>query len=541
MKNSLIFILILSFSSVLCAQNERSRGSIPESYDRNSMTLLFVDNANIRHWTQVKTNAVRIDFSDKYDNHNLENMFYKPSFNRGGVLPTQLAEALRKDLEKNSTGRSVISKWYNRKPDGTMDMELVHQRGRFSATDADYLVATSSRRGDAALQDFGNRLVNRSYILVVDLSNVQTMEEADAKDLKGWRAEAAGYLFKIDFNDEIRNAFYDTWIYDDDTEDIKSEKRRAFNQLNIPIEFVASATANVRSTQTKRYGTKSNEQLMQELVQKAYDELIFNIETQVDDFRVTTALYARRPLRAKIGLKEGLKTDYRFFVYEHVYNSRTNSAEPVRRGVIRVAAQSKIHDNRHEAFGDMGTSQFYQVSGRRLHEGYTLVQKNDFGLEITLGAESGGVGGGYGRLDLRTGRFSGVKALFVYIEAGLDSDNYTLLAGDDFSMLRVGGGIAKGMQLTRNSELRPYIGLGVEGASNDVYKDDDALQAYYFRLGANLALNLSHNFQFLLGAGSYAFVTNAENESGNAPDVPWTDLFPDRGGMSLLFGVKFMF
>jgi hypothetical protein len=273
-------------------------------------------------------------------------------------------------------------------------------------------------------------------------------------------------------------------------------------------------------------------------VQKVYDELIFNIETQVDDFRVTTALYARRPLRAKIGLKEGLKTDYRFFVYEYVYNSRTNSAEPVRRGVIRAAAQSKIHDNRHEAFGDMGTSQFYQVSGRRLHEGYTLVQKNDFGLEIALGAESGGVGGGYGRLDLRTGRFSGVKALFIYIEAGLDIDSW---GNEEFSMLRVGGGLAKGLQLTRNSELRPYIGIGVEAASNDNYEDDDALQAYYFRLGANLALNLTHNFQLLLGAGSYSFVTNAENESGNAPDEPWTYFFPERGGLSMLFGVKFMF
>jgi hypothetical protein len=172
----------------------------------------------------------------------------------------------------------------------------------------------------------------------------------------------------------------------------------------------------------------------------------------------------------------------------------------------------------------MGTSQFYQVAGRKLDAGFTLQQRNDFGIEVSLGPEIGSVGGIYARLDYRLGRYIGIKAIFVYGEGGFDTD-----------FLRYGAGIAKGFQLMRNIELRPYIGAGVESTESN----STSISSLYFRTGANLALNLKHNFQLIGGMGMYGFLGDATDSDGVVYGT-WDDLY-DRSGPATLIGIKVMF
>src|SRR5690606_8729527 len=113
---------------------------------------------------------------------------------------------------------------------------------------------------------------------------------------------------------------------------------------------------------------KSEEVLLTELVQKSYDEVLYSLEKGYEEFRVKTTVHQTRPIRAKIGKKEGIKTDYRFFAYEYVYNEKKNTVEPRFRGVIR--ATSNIIDNRRVASGDMATTKFYQTAGRKIRAGY---------------------------------------------------------------------------------------------------------------------------------------------------------------------------
>ncbi|MDD2198016.1 MAG: hypothetical protein PHW91_12610 [Bacteroidales bacterium] len=548
MKNLLFISLFIALASCLFGQGVKEGEKISTTYDRSSLTVLFVDNQTSNHWNEVRAKISKIVFSDKYNNNNLETLYISPNTARG-VAQNEIAN----NLNNFRVAKKVVAKWYNRQPDGTMDMTMVHERGRFSATDADFLLAQTSKRGNAALEEFGNRLINLSYILVLDLKDIKTMAEAGVVKTKGWQASVTGYLFKVNFNDEVKYAFYDTWIYDDDTEEVKDQKRKAFDALDIPIEPVLQKSVSVASSQPESdtglgllFKPKSTEQLLEELLQKAYDETVYRIEMDIEEFKVKTALYETRPLRAKIGLKEGLQTDIRFFVYEYVYNEKTNEAEPKRRGVIRAASKSTITDNRKVAEGDMGTSQFYQVHGRKLDQGFILQQQNDLGIEVSLGAELGEIGGGYGRVDLRLGRFIGIKSLFVYLEAGFDAGDYPSassylpVSDESFMFLRFGGGIAKGMQLTRNLELRPYFGAGAEVASNDEISDEDAPSAIYIKPGVNLALNLKHNFQLIGGVGVYAFISNAASD--NNDDIgPWDSVFLDRTGPSAFIGIKFGF
>lgn len=516
---------------------------IPSTYDRSSLTLFYLKFPE-NHADELADVFPKIKFTDKFNNNNLSELIIEAPFNRANVKPQN---ALKSYLEEKGVGKQIVGLWYNRQDDGMMSMDLIFERGRFNATDAAYLKAQATKRGEAMLKDYGNRLIAKSYILVIDFKSVQTMKEAKVKQLRGWKAAAEGYLFKVEYNEQTQNALYDCWIYPDDTPEVKAEKLKKFQALNIPISYVTKTSVNITSSQPapdtqlgKLVKQKSMDQLLVELVQKAYDETLYFLEKNFEDFMVKTTIYKVRPIRAKIGKKEGLKCDHRYFAYEYVWDEKTNSVKPKYRGVVR--ATSKIVDNRQIATGEMPTSKFYQTAGRRLRTGYLLRQQNDNGIEFLIGAESGEVGGAYARIDYRTGRFSGIKALFLYCEGGLQTKEYVGFT-EEIAFLHYGAGLAKGFMLTRNIELRPYVGIGQEQANSDEINNlynDEALTVLYFKAGANVALNLRYNIQLIGGIGSYTFISYAQAGDTDT-ETAWKDIFKDRQGTSTLIGLKIMF
>lgn len=556
MKNKSLFLLIIAFLWIPCAKSQdvESTKKIPSTYDRSSITLISMQFPNEAHASEVQGKVDKISFSDKYYNNNLDQLTFSASFSRSA----NLSESIKQYLNEQQIGRQIISKWFVRQADGTMSMDLIFDRGMFNATDAAYIKAQSTKLGNAVLQDYGNRLIGRSYVLVLDYQSVQNMKEAKVSDMNGWKSTVTGYLYKIQYSEEIQNAIYDSWIYPEDTPEVKAEKNKKFEQINIPVEFVTKTTiyaTALQSSENSQLGKfikqKSDDVLLAEMVQKGYDENLYSLEKNYEDFMVKTTIYQVHPLRAKIGKKEGLKCDNRYFVYEYVYNEKTNTTKPVRRGVIR--ATSKIVDNRQVATGDMGTSKFYQTAGRKLRTGYLLRQQNDFGAEFGLGYEMGEVGGAYGRLDVRLGRYIGIKSFFLLIEGGAQLKDYEAVAGttdiDGILFAHYGAGLAKGFMITRNIELRPYISIGQEIASNDDLKamNDseghtfEGLKVLYGKGGANLALNLRHNVQIFGGVGYYSFISKPKNTDDEEINLNWDEIFKDRGGISTLVGLRIGF
>lgn len=545
----LLIVPALMFSNFLFSQSGESLKKIPSTYDRSSITVLYMQFSDEKHSQDVKSKVDNLAISDKYYNNNLSQLSFSAPFSRNA---SAISDDIKNYLNGQKVGRQVISKWYARQSDGSMSMDLIFDRGMFNATDAAYIKAQSTKLGNAVLQDYGNRLIERSYVLVLDYESVKTMKEAKMPKMKGWKSTVTGYLFKINYNEETQNALYESWIYPEDSQSIKDEKNKKFDQINFGIEYVTKTTVYVTASQAegstqvgRLIKEKSEDELLTEMVQKGYDETLYYLEKNHEDFMVKTTIYQVSPIRAKIGKKEGLKCDNRYFAYEYVYDEKTNSSKPKMRGVIR--ATSKIVDNRQVAKGDSPTSKFYQTAGRRLKTGYLLRQQNDVGVEVMAGYESGEVGGGYARLDARLGRYVGIKALFLYVDGGAEVKEYeytypgSSLNTNDLLFYRYGAGVAKGFMLTRNIELRPYVGVGQEVAT---YKDWEEvggdLKVLYVKAGINLALNLKHNFQIVGGMGNYTFVSNAENDNGDT-ELAWGDIFKDREGVTAMAGLKIMF
>lgn len=555
MKISSLIIILMSFISALGYSQEFERiGKISSSYDRNSLATFYLHFNGESNASLVKDHITDMKFNEKFDNNNLSNITINSQFPRSQMAGND-AQMIKNQLNQLNIGKQIVSRWFNRQDNGVMDMELVFSRGMFNATDAAYIKAQSTKKGNALLEDYGERLIRHSYVLILDYYEVKNVKEADSKaENHGWTGKVKGYLFRVNFDEDTRNKIYDCWIYDTDTPEIIAEKNRKYEALIVDMIYVTSvyqpisaSQANPSTTLGKYIVQKSDNELMSDLVQTGYNDCIYNLECQVEDFMVKTTIASTRPLRAKIGLKEGVRCDHRYFAYEYVYNQKTNVTAPKRRGVVR--ATSKIADNRYVAKGDMATTKFYQTAGGRLEEGFLLRQQNDLGLEFWATGEFGNVGGANIRLDYRLGSIIGIRAFFFYADLGFDVGDYNGSQGalENVSFLRYSFGIGKGLQLMRNLELRPYIGVGNERASGTDIKnllgndsDNEKLESLFMKLGANLALNLTHNIQFIAGLGYYTFVGDATYEK-DAKYGEWDKIFPDRSGVSPMLGAKIMF
>ncbi len=531
---------------------KRGPSVIPEAYDRSSLSWVLVYSRGDSQLSRIRKHFSDIDHSDKFFLNPLENEVLE--MRRGRTRGSNMisVEDIQNNLEELNVSRQIISHWYSRTDDGLMDMERIHQRGLENATDADVMRQQSTTRGNWALMDYGNRLIDKSYIVVLDFYSV---DRVNTDNYEGYRAQIAASLFRVNLSEEDKERIYDAWVLEEDPEEEKQKKRELFETINPPLKYVTTINTTASSYNYKEHTvlgritpTKSTDELFADLVQSGYDDVLFELEREYDDFNVITPLYSTRPLGAKIGKREGLKVDQRFFVYEHRYDPATQTIKEVRRGVIR--ATSDITDNRGVASGETKPSKFYQVAGRRLHEGYVIQQSNDYGIGIHFGYDFGGeIGGGSVGLDYAIGRSVGIRAFYVTANLGINSKKYPEFSPDDpgdqeylfdgnVAFLRWDIGLSKGMHFLRNFELRPYLTYGQEQASNDVLDED--ITAHFLKAGANLALNITYNFQIVAGYNFYAMIGNAYQDE-DALDYKYNEIFDSREGGAQFVGLRFKF
>lgn len=583
MKFIFILLSLLGFQILAFPQNGAKQEAFGSEYSRPTLSVFYMKFSGENHTNNLEQVFQNIILSEKYNNHNMGNMVLNVPFVRN-PQSTNLSIGLRNYLLSKEIGKDIVSKWYNRKADGTMSVELILERGRYSATDADYLVNKATKRGETALMDKGYSLIKQSYILVLDFQGIQTLEEANAsKDNKsvGYLSKVNAYLFKIKYDENIEKVIWDEcWVYDEDTPDQKQEKIMRFNQLHIDIEPVMSLTKPFSaSASRKREGISNMQQAMKEIMQSmaqhGLNEAIYKIETKTEELKVKSPVYEIKPIRAKIGRKEGVRCDQRYFVYEYLFNEKKNVITPKRRGVVR--ATQHIVDNRVNATGEMGTTRFYQTAGRKIETGYLLKQQNDLGLEIYGGAELGQVGGIYSRADIR---LRAKPMQYGFFDFALQQKGYDLTAysapHDLYIFARFSLGFAKGYMLTRNLGFQYLWGIGIESCpklldhvfvkrGGNVYQkiDDDKKKHYsgpysgFGKIGASLSLNIRHNIQVNAGVSYFyyplkAFVVADKDKSGednsyvevffmqNGSPVKanWSKLFDGRKGFSPMISVK---
>ncbi|MBO7477051.1 MAG: hypothetical protein J6U04_03865 [Salinivirgaceae bacterium] len=538
-------------------------------YNRNSLTIMMVEGG--KYGTELKEAISHIVVPEKFDDNMLDQRL---------LLPSDNSDNLRQQLEIMRAANRILAKWFSRSDDGKFNMSVIHERGLYNATDADVVAASASKRGLSKLQDAGEKLISHSYVMVMAFGKIKTMDEiydeqdaarrkaakASGKEFvpvsrtkNGYKGEVAGFLFRLsDVPQAMDNFYSNMWIFDDDSPATIAAKRQMFDTTTFKMSFVTSVVSNCEATQSNLGTQMTKAQLFDVLMNNSVRGLVYGFENKVDEWKVRTALYSTFPLRAKIGTKENLAVEDRYFVYEFRMN-KNNEVYADRRGVVRA---KKVVNNSHVAEGSGSddlkntTSKFYQIAGHKLEPGMFLEQSNDMGLGVTVGGAAGSLGGAYISIEGLAGQYLGITQLKVFLGGHIGFNSYELdYSSDNTSVLFYGGelGISKGYFIMRNVSVSGQAGMALEWGDildskvKEKYYNDCLVQGLFGFVGAQLAVNIKYNAQIVGGLNYYAEIGNAtltkDTESDESKDlgVGYSKVFDGRAGANINVGLRIQF
>lgn len=408
--------------------------------------------------------------------------------------------AYMNDLIKSQKfGNQVMHQWFPVGSDGNLTYDVLMQRGEYAATDNDVMKANSTKLGRDYLNMLGEQLIDRTYLCAYV---VQTTTSTSKDGKTSTSTNVIPYTYKLNFNDSIMTIFYDQNYSDS-----------GIDAMEFPMVFVHNANSGVHVTDPKDAASD-------------YENIMTIIGKKVADFQVKSPVTFTHPIRANIGKKEGVRCDKRFAVMREVLDEKTGETRSQR--VATVRATNKIFDNRGVATGNIDPeqqTQFYEVKGRKVVPGETLVENPDFGFNV--GAEYT-ISEAALTVEYRLGQWLKVPGLFVYLKAGIPWSKglggIKLRAYDkdgelkNFQIFEGSLGIAKEFNLAGTFAVTPSIEGGyliAPGAYGEYELSDDG-EVYFtkgtldksydtksYKVGAHVKFGyyITRNIQFYANIG----------------------------------------
>lgn len=141
------------------------RGHYGESevYRRSSLCIIMLTHRGKEYATQMESVFKNMVLPLRYNGHDIETK----------VIPVdrdQNESSIKKLLNDNEIAKKVVAKWFNRNPySGIMNMDLIWERGGYSASYEDLKRAQSTTRGTAILTDEGIELLQNTFVLICDM------------------------------------------------------------------------------------------------------------------------------------------------------------------------------------------------------------------------------------------------------------------------------------------------------------------------------------------------------------------------------------
>ncbi len=478
MKTLLLSILTMCCLNVF-AQEETGllstrKTALDRDYMRPSLTIVAINDGS-----EVAMKASRYLFDskeDKFDYNEVDPTIYQfRDVNQHSEL-TNMIEPL---IKRDKIGNQIMKNWFPHFISGSgYDIDVLIKRGEFAATDNDVLKQDASQR-KTIIYELGEKLIDRSYVVFFCLS------DSTYRDKNGNLVQTAyvtSKLYKLDFNEEVRNDFYNNhYNHPNGIDEMNFSLKHIMSTDNVLSNLkVIHKDPSVKDTEIDHDG--------------GYVRLMNQYTKKVADFQVKVPIVSTNPIAAKIGTKESLKMDRRYTLME--YKQKNNGEQVARR--IATVRSCKVADNNTVATGHTDNlSEFYVVKGFAPNPGMMLVESPDAGViaDVKYGLTGFDVSVGY-----RVSRFFRSKpvGLFAYFNFGMiNSENGGLLKvqgykldkdkeGNDLSTgewkevsaFKLSLGVAKEFNLMRCLVLTPAIEFGLWCPNSDkIILSDDGKNA----------------------------------------------------------------
>ncbi len=242
-------------------------------------------------------------------------------------------------IRKTNIGSRAVAKWFGwDKTTGNFNVDLIKSRGLYNANELDRQIAQQLVRGVSILEDAGERLIPKTFLIFHDIcfNGKYSNKKADF-DKTGLEVsfciEVTSYIYSLDWNIDHMDEFYGVHYIPGSKEFIK--------ESNYSYKFQDKVTTQYSETST----SLSQRQLIQQVVKRCLDLNIAKLQTKYPPFRIITPIRSTSPLAADIGLKEGLTSSSYFEILESEQNA-DGIITYHKRGIIKPI-EGKIADNRY--------------------------------------------------------------------------------------------------------------------------------------------------------------------------------------------------
>jgi hypothetical protein len=547
MKRKILFLMLSFCIAVVSAQNESA--SLVSNYDRSSISLLIVNNQDIVDFSLLTDKIKNFKEFDKYDLNPLNS--YVVSVDNPKNIEY---DAIQKFLVKQKYGNQIIDFWFNKDVNGLMSPDIFLDRGLYNAKDEDVIRSHAMKRGLDYVKDYGENLIGNSHVIVLRIDNIIKVQENTGLDqlkslmgkgkfrlfksnYRGYVATVTAFLYRINFDKSQREYFYQNcWIYPEDSEEIKKQKMECFNQMNIGFTFVKKETfMSKRIKEVQKFPLNifirkpSYDKLMDRLSEKIQEETIAKLARDYEQFEVKVPVYNVNPISAKVGKKEGLRPDDRFFVYEYSIDEKSN--KPIVEKVAEARASNTV-DNRHVATGSTAQSKFRQTWGLNTEPGLLMIEKNDFGYSGSFGYEVGKMQGFFWKADVLLGRAwrFPISNIYFSVSGAYETVSYSAWGFDynNQKRLRYTYSLTYPFYIGYNINLKPFGGLCADGPRKDINLGDGASASAWIA-GLDVSYGFKSSLELYGGATYYGFY----DYSG------WDDYYDARKGLSFRIGLRF--
>lgn len=401
MKYFLTTICLIT-NVVAFAQNT---GDEPK-YRRSSLYSLMINHTDQKFASEIRNSFLNIPIPDKYNDHDLSVKVVDINTKLKNASSNKENADITTFLNDNQIASRMVAKWFNRdKYTGSCDMELVKERGLYNANEFDKQIAARSARGTSMLQDAGEDLIGNTFVLVNDISYVDKAKKGMifggiikalgsvaqaytginvssatnligdiAESIRGFSVKINTFLYKLSWNDEIANNFYETQ-YTDSADPGKAGNFDA-NRGNYQLVYVGKVESSGSTTSWLGVKLDTPENMVRKACQRAIDENIVDLQTQFEEFRTKTPLLSIDPLTADIGMKEGVSPKSRFEVLDRV-EQKDSTYKYVKVAEIEPV-EGMIWDNRYMAVeegakgANLGRTTFKKVKGDDIFPGMLI-------------------------------------------------------------------------------------------------------------------------------------------------------------------------
>lgn len=391
-------------ASIFNATAQNTDSSV--NYRRSSIYSVLVNHTDQQFASEIKDAFLQIPVPDKFNDHNLSVKVLNLDKKLSGANKEKDNADISQCLIDNKIASRLVARWFNRDfLTGACDMELVKERGLYNATEFDKQLAMRSARGIAMLQDAGEDLIGNTFVVVNDIryidknkgaktagmlikalgtiaatatgSNIDNLTDnlGDmVETIKGFSVKINSFLYKLDWNDEQANLFYQEQYAS--APDVAKKSNFDNARGNYKLKYVGKVESSGGTTSFLGINEEEPIIMVRKACQRAIDENVVDLQRNYEEFKTKTPLLSVEPLTAYIGMKDGVTEKSKYEVLE-VIEMEDGSRKYNKVGVIEPIP-NLIWDNRYMAVEEgapgatLGFTTFKTVSGKGFMKGMLI-------------------------------------------------------------------------------------------------------------------------------------------------------------------------